>query len=95
MQDFLHHIDYEMVSSPSSWLKANTNGSSRRNPGSSSTIFCIRNFVSNFLVAKELPIKNFTSLATEVRAIRECLLYCDHMLTNIIIESDSMILYKF
>lgn len=77
----------------SGWLKGNTDGASKENPGPSSIAFCMRDEHGNLVVAQEIKIKNITSLEAEALAIRECLKYCStNFIKQIILESDSWIM---
>ena len=76
---------------PLRWLKCNTDGASKGNPGPSATTFCLRNHVGDFVGAKGFQIADTTNLVAEARAIREVLQFClDNQLTNIILETDSL-----
>ncbi|KAH0679931.1 hypothetical protein KY284_021016 [Solanum tuberosum] len=87
-------ISYKIVrwSAPSpKWLKCNTDGASRGNPGPSSAAFCIRNLRGEIIVAKGFLLPNTTNMVAEARAIREGLMYFrDKKLNYIVIETDSL-----
>ncbi|KAG5581003.1 hypothetical protein H5410_051630, partial [Solanum commersonii] len=51
------------------WLKCNTGGASRGNPGLSASVFCLRNHEGKFLGAKGVKIIDSTILVVEPRAI--------------------------
>lgn len=59
---------------PTNWVKCNTNGTSRGNPGPSSTAFCIRDYSGSLMVAKGFKIQDTSNLA-EARPIREGLFF--------------------
>lgn len=81
---------------PNNWLKCNTDGASRGNPGPSSAAFCIRDHEGNLVVAKGFRLPDTTNLIAEARAIRESLQYCkENGLEQIIIESDSLAMIQF
>lgn len=81
---------------PNNWLKCNTDGASRGNPGPSSAAFCIRDHEGNLVVAKGFRLPDTTNLIAESRAIRESLQYCkENGLEQIIIESDSLAMIQF
>ncbi|KAH0661971.1 hypothetical protein KY284_026902 [Solanum tuberosum] len=56
---------------PSGWLKCNTDGASRGNPGPSTAAFCIRNHEGEQVIAKGVRIPDSTNLVAEAIAIRE------------------------
>ncbi|KAH0679665.1 hypothetical protein KY289_020902 [Solanum tuberosum] len=56
---------------PSGWLKCNTDGASRGNPGPSVAAFCIRNHEGELVIAKGVRIPDSTNLVAEAIAIRE------------------------
>lgn len=73
------------------WLKCNTDGVLRGNPGLSTAAFCLRNQEGDLMGAKGFKIKDATNLVDEARAISEGLQYClDNQLSNIIIETNSL-----
>ncbi|KAH0642112.1 hypothetical protein KY290_033711 [Solanum tuberosum] len=72
------------------WLKCNTDGASRGNPGLSSIALCIRDHTWNLVVAKGRRIQEVNSVKAEAIAIKECLEYCHKMkYQQIILETDS------
>jgi len=76
---------------PINWVKCNTDGASRGNPGPSSAAFCIRDYSGSLVVAKGFKIHNTSNLVAEARAIREGLFFCkEHLLSHVIIETNSM-----
>ncbi|KAH0689169.1 hypothetical protein KY289_016527 [Solanum tuberosum] len=80
-----------MDSSPINWVKCNTDGASRGNPGPSSAAFCIRDHSGSLVVVKGFKIHNTSNLVAEARAIREGLFFCkEHLLSHVIIETDSI-----
>ncbi|KAH0670569.1 hypothetical protein KY289_025062 [Solanum tuberosum] len=66
---------------PTNWLKCNTDGAARGNPGPSSAAFCIRDYSGNMVVAKGFKLQDTSNLVVEAKAIREGLvaypLECD------------------
>lgn len=72
---------------PMGWLKCNTDGASRGNPGPSASAFCLRNHEGRLLGAKGVKIVDSSNLVAEARAISEGL---DNHYSNIIIETDSL-----
>ncbi|KAH0650670.1 hypothetical protein KY285_032001 [Solanum tuberosum] len=79
------------VPPPINWFKGNTDGASKGNLGPSSTAFCIRDHEGNLIVAKGVRLQETTNVIAEAIAIRECLVFCrDNMLSQIIIETDSL-----
>ncbi|KAH0665042.1 hypothetical protein KY285_026248 [Solanum tuberosum] len=56
---------------PINWVKCNTDGASRGNPGPSSAAFCIWDYSGSIVVAKGFKIHNTSNLVAEARAIRE------------------------
>ncbi|KAH0691451.1 hypothetical protein KY289_018809 [Solanum tuberosum] len=78
---------------PTGWLKCNTDGASKGNPGPSSAAFCIRDQNGNFLAAKGVKMIDSTNLVAEARAIREGLMFCkENRLTNVLVETDSLVM---
>ncbi|KAH0693102.1 hypothetical protein KY285_020199 [Solanum tuberosum] len=72
------------------WLKCNTDGASKGNPGLSSVAFCIRDHTGDLVVAIGKRIEEVPSLKAEALAIKECLEYCHRMnYKKIILEIDS------
>ncbi|WMV33517.1 hypothetical protein MTR67_026902 [Solanum verrucosum] len=51
---------------PSGWLKCNTDGASRGNPGPSAAAFCIKNHEGELVTAKGVRILDSTNLVAEV-----------------------------
>ncbi|KAK4718532.1 hypothetical protein R3W88_016870 [Solanum pinnatisectum] len=75
---------------PIRWLKCNTDGASKGNPGLSSVAFCIRDHTGDLVVAIGKRIKDAPSLKAEALAIKECLEYRHRMnYKKIILETDS------
>ncbi|KAH0678922.1 hypothetical protein KY284_020007 [Solanum tuberosum] len=73
------------------WLKCNTDGASRGNPGPSAAAFCIRDHNDNFLGEKGVKIPDFTNLVAEAITMREGLqYYLENQLSHIIMEPDSL-----
>jgi len=74
---------------PVGWLKCNTDGASRGNPGPSSVAFCVRNHDGNLVGAKDLQIPDTSNLVAEAKAICEGLqYYLDKRFSNIIPEGN-------
>ncbi|WMV09401.1 hypothetical protein MTR67_002786 [Solanum verrucosum] len=93
MESCYPKISYKIVrwsAPPPKWLKCNTDGASRGNPGPSSAAFCIRDSGGEIIVAKGFLLPNTTNMVAEARPIREGLMYCrDNKLNYIVIETDS------
>lgn len=78
---------------PNGWLKCNTDGASRGNPGPSFAAFCLRDSNGNLVVATGVKLLDSTNLVAEAVAIREGLNYClNNQLTQIILEANSMVM---
>ncbi|PHU09425.1 Non-specific lipid-transfer protein [Capsicum chinense] len=76
--------------SPHQWLKANTDGASRKNLGPHSIAFYIREEGENLVVARGVMIQEATSLVAEAIAMRKCLSYCyNNSIDKLILKSDS------
>ncbi|XP_055815758.1 uncharacterized protein LOC129885490 [Solanum dulcamara] len=80
---------------PVGWLKYNIDGASRGNPSISSYAFCLRNESGDLLYVERATIENTTNSVAEAKTILEA---CKHSRqeqhNNIIIQTDSMLLYK-
>ncbi|KAH0777307.1 hypothetical protein KY290_008718 [Solanum tuberosum] len=77
------------------WIKYNTDGASRGNPGLSSYAFCLRDEKGDLIHAEGASINNTTNTVAEAKAILEASKHCKQALYNkIIIQTDSMLLYK-
>ncbi|KAH0690096.1 hypothetical protein KY289_017454 [Solanum tuberosum] len=76
-------------------FKCNTDGSSKGNPGPSSSAFCIRDEQGNLMYAEGNMIGISNNLIAEVVAIRLRLEYCRiHNLLPLILENDSLAAMK-
>lgn len=77
------------------WLKCNTDGASRGNPGPSSVAFCIRISEENLIYAKMKQIGYNTNIYAEALAMKEGIEYCrNNEMFPLIIETDSLFLKK-
>lgn len=77
------------------WMKGNTDGASRGNPGPSLCAFCIRNSEGNLIIAKGSRIHDTISIVAEAIAIKECLRFCrDNSIHLIEVETDSWTLVQ-
>lgn len=74
---------------PLGWLKCNTDGASRGNPGLSSYAFCLRVEKGDVKYAKRGIIENTTNIVAEARAILETSKH-----NQIIIQTNSIIMCK-
>ncbi|XP_070039415.1 uncharacterized protein [Nicotiana tomentosiformis] len=75
------------------WIKINTDGASRGNPGRSSIGFCVRNELRDIVYAVGKDIDKTTSTQVETIAILETLKYCLHQgMVQIWLETYSMLL---
>ncbi|KAK4708059.1 hypothetical protein R3W88_028984 [Solanum pinnatisectum] len=82
---------------PASWVKYNTDGASRGNPGLSSYAFCLRDDKGDIMYAKGKMIETTTNTVAEAKAkaILETSKHCNQSNhTRIIIQTDSMLLCK-
>ncbi|XP_016549377.1 uncharacterized protein LOC107849271 [Capsicum annuum] len=72
--------------------KCNTDGSFKKNSGTSSCAFCIRNWEGDLTYAESRKLEEDNSLNAEVMAIRIALKHCfNNQFTPLIIETDSLI----
>ncbi|XP_060182106.1 uncharacterized protein LOC132611743 [Lycium barbarum] len=79
----------------SGWIKCNTDGASRGNPGRSSWGFCLRNTSGDLVFAQshEMRYGNYTNTQAEAEAIMQALKYTKRMnIQQMIVETDSMIM---
>ncbi|WMV08231.1 hypothetical protein MTR67_001616 [Solanum verrucosum] len=75
--------------------KCNTDGTSKGNPGPSSTTFCIPNEEGNLIFAEASVIEACYAIVAEVKAFKAGLKYCiENDLLPIIMETDSFIIKK-
>ncbi|XP_019240115.1 PREDICTED: uncharacterized protein LOC109220106 [Nicotiana attenuata] len=75
------------------WIKVNTDGACRGNPGRSSIGFCLRDEVGDLVYAQGKEIKEGTNTEAEASAILEALRMCRSMnLRQIWLQTDSMLL---
>lgn len=73
------------------WVKCNTDGACRGNPGISSYGFCIRDHCGNLIYAESKNIGVSTNMVAEMSTIREAIKYCRHMgLQQVLVETDSL-----
>ncbi|KAH0704871.1 hypothetical protein KY289_009947 [Solanum tuberosum] len=80
---------------PNGWVKYNTDGASRGNPGLSSYAFVLRNAKGDVEYVERASIENTTNTVAEAKAILEASKHCKKSQHNqIIIQTDSMLLYK-
>ncbi|XP_070040637.1 uncharacterized protein [Nicotiana tomentosiformis] len=74
------------------WIKVNTDGASKGNPGRSSFGYVLRNEEGNFVFSCGKEIQEGINIEAEVRAILEALKYCvdnEYILTDL--HTDSML----
>lgn len=77
------------------WIKVNTDGTSKENPGLNSYGFCIRNESGNLLYAEAGQLGVFTSIYAEVSTILRALRYCRAQgWGRVMLETDSLSLQK-
>ncbi|XP_015161212.1 ribonuclease H-like [Solanum tuberosum] len=73
------------------WLKCNTDGACRGNPGESAHGFCIRNDQGNLVYAEAQEIGIKTNMEAETIACLNALRYCKQMeFHHILIKTDSL-----
>ncbi|KAM3321265.1 hypothetical protein P3S67_008467 [Capsicum chacoense] len=78
---------------PDNWLKCNTDGVSRGNPGRSSYAFCIRDPLGDLMYAEAKETSEGTNTFSETIAILEEARYCVGCnVFNLILETDSLFL---
>ncbi|XP_059292434.1 uncharacterized protein LOC132045876 [Lycium ferocissimum] len=76
---------------PRWWLKCNSDGASRGNPGPSSVAFYIKNAAGDFQFAAARRISDGSNLVAEAMALHEGLkYYVTHSLVPVVMETDSM-----
>ncbi|XP_070011225.1 uncharacterized protein [Nicotiana sylvestris] len=77
------------------WLKVNTDGASRGNPGRSSIGFCIRNENGDIVKSVGKEIEETTNIVAEAKAIVEALRFCRfQQYSHVWLQTDSMLLKK-
>lgn len=75
------------------WIKCNTDGACRGNPGLSSYGFCIRNSAGDLIYAEADSLGISTNMDAEITAIWKALRYCQqHCFQQVILEADSLVL---
>ncbi|XP_070008763.1 uncharacterized protein [Nicotiana sylvestris] len=77
------------------WLKVNTDGASRGNPGRSSIGFCIRNENGDIAKSVGKEIEETTNTVAEAKAMVEALRFCRfQQYSHVWLQTDSMLLKK-
>ncbi|XP_070012048.1 uncharacterized protein [Nicotiana sylvestris] len=77
------------------WLKVNTDGASRGNPGRSSIGFCIRNENGDIVKSVGKEIEETTNIVAEAKAMVEALRFCSfQQYSHIWLQTDLMLLKK-
>ncbi|XP_075092253.1 uncharacterized protein LOC142172518 [Nicotiana tabacum] len=77
------------------WLKVNTDGASRGNPGRSSIGFCIRNENGDIVKSVGREIEETTNTVAEPKAMVEALRFCRfQQYPHVWLQTDSMLLKK-
>ncbi|XP_075074740.1 uncharacterized protein LOC142162301 [Nicotiana tabacum] len=77
------------------WLKVNTDGASRGNPGRSSIGFCIRNENGDIVKSVGKEIEETTNIVAEAKAMVEALRFCRfQQYSHVWLQTDSMLLKK-
>ncbi|KAH0699013.1 hypothetical protein KY284_013228 [Solanum tuberosum] len=61
---------------PKGWVKFNTDGASRGNPGLSSYVFCLRDDRGDIIYAEGATIESTTITVAEAKAILEASKHC-------------------
>ncbi|XP_075099497.1 uncharacterized protein LOC142176265 [Nicotiana tabacum] len=75
------------------WLKVNTDGASRGNPGRSSIGFCIRNENGDIVKSVGKEIEETTNTVAEAKAMVEALRFCRlKQYSHVWLQTDSMLL---
>lgn len=75
------------------WIKINTDGASRGNPGKSSVGFCLRNEHGDLIYARAKEIQEMTNTQAEARAMLEAVRYCiNHDISQVWLQTDSLML---
>nr|XP_016504579.1 PREDICTED: uncharacterized protein LOC107822538 [Nicotiana tabacum] len=98
MDQFTPNLRYTKVNwdfPEQGWVKVNTDGASRGNPGRSSIGFVLRNEEGDVLYACGKEIQEGTNSVAEAKAISEALKFCvQHDYVLIDLHTDSMVLQK-
>lgn len=98
MEQFTPNLRYTKVNwdfPEQGWVKVNTDGASRGNPGRSSIGFVLRNEEGDVLYACGKEIQEGTNSVAEAKAISEALKFCvQHDYVLIDLHTDSMVLQK-
>lgn len=90
----VHKVIWEF--SIEEWLKVNTDGASRGNPGRSSIGFCMRNELGYVVYACGKEVQETTNTIVEAMAMVEALRYCSqHNITQFCLQTYSMMLKKY
>lgn len=77
------------------WIKYNIDEASRSNPGASSYDFCLREYMGDILYAECKTIEETSNTVAEAKVILEaCKHYRKEEINQVIIETDSLLLYK-
>ncbi|XP_075080127.1 uncharacterized protein LOC142165483 [Nicotiana tabacum] len=77
------------------WIKVNTDGASRVNPGRSSIGFCIRNENGDIVKSVGKEIEETTNTVAEAKAMVEALRFCRfQQYSHVWLHTDSMLLKK-
>lgn len=94
LQGYKPKLYYQLVQwsmSEEGWIKCNTDGASKGNPGVSSYGFCIRNENGDLLYAEANRIGITTNMVTELTGIWQALRYCKAQgYDHIKLETDSL-----
>lgn len=78
---------------PQGWIKCNTDGTSKGNPGKSSYGYCIRDYLGHLIYAESNFLGISTNMYAETRGVKEALTYCvEHGWDYIQVETDSLAL---
>ncbi|KAK6777945.1 hypothetical protein RDI58_024663 [Solanum bulbocastanum] len=75
------------------WVKCNTDGACRGNPGQSSYGFSIRDNRGDIIYAEAQTIGDATNMEAEIMGVLKAMQFCDtHKFQKIILETDSLTL---
>ncbi|KAH0757706.1 hypothetical protein KY290_021199 [Solanum tuberosum] len=78
------------------WVKCNTDGSSKGNPGDSAYAFCIRDVRGDLIFAEAQQIGITTNIMAEAVAVLKALSYCrQSQHRKVIVETDSLGIRNF
>ncbi|KAK6795384.1 hypothetical protein RDI58_008837 [Solanum bulbocastanum] len=87
----IHWKAVKWVLPKTGWIKCNTDGASRGNPGESSYTFCIRHSYGDLIHAEAGCMGITTNMEAETPAVLMALRECKELnLQNIILETDSL-----